>query len=110
MYYLSSIDDMDYGEMESQLRRLFIRTRQIRRRISGAEIDHSLNRIQRQRCRDNLDVLDRLEADFHALGYREDVRHLYRRVLGLVRLDQSRLMEMLGHRRLGRLSIFTAIG
>jgi hypothetical protein len=44
------------------------------------------------------------------LGYREDVRHLYRRVLGLVRLDHCRLMEMLGHQQLGKISIFTAIG
>ncbi len=100
MYYLSSIDDMDYGEMESQLRR----------RISRVEIDHSLNRIQRQRCRENLDILDRLEADFRALAYRDDVRYLYRRVLGLVQLDHRRLVEVLGHQRLGRISIFTAIG
>jgi len=110
MYYLSSIDDMGYDNMESQLRQFFFRTRHIRRRITGADTDRSLNRIQRQRCRNNLDILDRLEADFHALGYREDVRHLYRRVLGLVRLDHCQLMEMLGHQQLGKISIFTAIG
>ena len=108
MYYLSSIDRCGYPEMESELKQFFSRIHHIKQQLMQ-EQRFGLNRIQRDRCRQNILELERLESDFDAHAYREDIRYLYRKVHRYVKLDQKRLMALFGRETLGRHSLFIAL-
>jgi len=108
MYYLSSIDRCGYSELESELKHFFSRIHHIKQQLMQQQ-RFGLNRIQRYRCKQNVLELERLESDFDALSYREDVRHLYRKVHRYVKLDHKRLIALFGRETLGRHSLFTAL-
>jgi len=59
--------------------------------------------------RQNLFDLEKVEQDFYALGHKEDIRHLYRKVHRYVKLDQERLLYTFGQERVGRCSLFVAL-
>ena len=109
MYYLTSIDCCTTKELESELRAFFGRLHHLKRRLNAEAASLRLNRIQRSRCRQNILDLEALERDFYALSYREDIRHLYRKVHRYVKLDQERLMETFGRETLSRCSMFVAL-
>jgi len=109
MHYLSSIDLCSHDELENELRHFFTRLHQIKRRLSQEQTALRLNRIQRNRCRQNVLDLEKLERDFYALSHQEDVRHLYRKVHRFVKLDHERLMDTFGHVTVNRSSLFIAL-
>ena len=109
MYYLTSIDRCTTKELECELRSFFSRLHYLKRRLNTEAASLRLNRIQRSRCRQNILDLEALERDFYALSYREDIRHLYRKVHRYVKLDQERLMETFGRETLSRCSMFVAL-
>ncbi len=96
MYHLSSIDLCARNELEYELRDFFNRLHQIKDRLNQERTALRLNRIQRNRCRQNILDLEKLERDFYALSYKDDVRHVYRKVHRYVKLDHERLMDTFG--------------
>jgi len=108
MYYLSSIDRCNPHELAHELRHFFRRLQRIKGQLSLSQ-SSGLNRIQRYRCKQNILELERLESDFDAHAYREDIRHLYRKVHRYVKLDDTRLMTLFGRETLGRHSLFIAL-
>ena len=108
MYYLSSIDRCGYTELENELRHFFNRLRKIKQQLRQQH-HADLNRIQRYRCKQNILELERLESDFGALTYREDIRHLYRKVQRYVKLDHERLIGIFSRETLGQHSLFIAL-
>jgi len=109
MYYLSSIDLCDPGELEYELKHFFLRLHHIKRTLQQERETLALNRIQRSRCRQNILDLERLERDFYALSHQEDIRHLYRKVHRFVKLDPERLMDRFGRETVNRCSMFIAL-
>ena len=108
MYYLSSIDRCGHYELESELKQFFSRIHYIKQQLVQQH-RFGLNRIQRYRCRQNILELERLENDFDAISYREDIHHLYRKVHRYVKLDYRRLIVLFGRETLGRHSLFTSL-
>jgi len=109
MQYLTTFSQYETRELEAELREFFVRLRHIRRRLDHEADRLHLNRLQRSRCRENLRTLERLERDFDALSYREDIPHLYRMVHRYVKLDHQQLMERFGQETLARASLFVAL-
>ena len=109
MEYLSSIDGQNQAELERELRLFFRRLRLVKHQLTEQKTSPNLNRIQRDRCKQNLLNFQRIERDFDAIRYPEDVRHLYRIVLRYVKLDAPRLTEMFGRERVERRSLFVAL-
>ncbi|QOR62589.1 hypothetical protein ACM66Z_03735 [Sulfurovum sp. ST-21] len=109
MYYLSSIDMCSDYELENELKQFFVRLHHIKQRLSQERATLTLNRTQRKRCRQNILDLEKLERDFYALSYKEDIKHLYRKIHRYVKLDHERLMETFGRETMGRCSLFIAL-
>ena len=91
------------------MKRFFHRLHRIRQSITQERASLVLNRIQRNRCRQNLLDMERLERDFAEMRYRGDLIHLYRKVHRYVKLDSERLMELFGKETLYRRSLFIAL-
>ena len=109
MHYLLSIDQHDTRELENELRCFFGNLHQLKRKLNTEAAALSLNRIQRRRCRENILDLEKLEQDFLALTYEEDIKPLYRKVQRYVKLDQERLMDTFGHETVEHCSMFIAL-
>ena len=109
MQYLSSIQTQSQAELERELRLFFRRLRRIKQQLAEQKTSPRLNRIQRYRCKQNIFILQKLERDFDAISYPDDVRHLYRIVLRYVKLDAPRLTAMFGREDVGGSSLFTAL-
>jgi len=109
MHYLPSIEMCGYGELENELRHFFGRLHQIKRKLNEEQSRLHLNRIQRNRCRQNILELEALERDFYALSHKEDIQYLYRKVHRYVKLDHERLMNLFGRETMGRCSLFVAL-
>ena len=109
MYYLSSIDHCQTSELENELRYFFRRLHHLKQRLNNEAGSLRLNRVQRSRCRENILNLESAEREFYALSYREDIRHLYRKLHRYVKLDQERLLDLFGEETLKRCSMFVAI-
>jgi hypothetical protein len=109
MYYLSSIDLCATSELENELKHFFTRLHHLKRKLNEEARSVHLNRIQRNRCRQNILDLERIERDFYALSHKEDIPHLYRKVQRYVKLDQERLLDTFGHETISRCSMFIAL-
>jgi hypothetical protein len=109
MYYLSSIDLCGHTELENELKHFFTRLHHLKRKLNEEALSVDLNRIQRNRCRQNILDLERIERDFYALSHRDDIPHLYRKVQRYVKLDTDRLLDTFGHETLNRCSMFIAL-
>ena len=109
MYYLTSIEMCGYAELENELKHFFSRLHHIKRRLLQEKASLSLNRIQRNRCRQNILDLERLERDLYEVSHKEDIRHLYRKVQRYVKLDHERLIELFGKETFSRCSLFIAL-
>ncbi len=90
-------------DLHSQLRDFFSRTRRLRSRLAQT---HSLNRLQRMRCRRNLLLLENLEREFYAIDHREDYRQMHRGLCRYLYLDGNDLMLVLGREEIRRFSLF----
>ena len=109
MHYLSLIDRCLTAELESELRYFFRRLHQLKQRLNSEAASLRLNRIQRSRCKENILNLENAEREFCALSYREDIRHLYRKLHRYVKLDQERPLDLFGEETINRSSIFVAL-
>ena len=109
MQYLSSIDRQNEAELERELRLFFRRLRHIKHQLAEQKTSPKLNRFQRHRCKQNLLNLQKIERDFDAISYQDDVRHLYRIVLRYVKLDTQHLTDVFGRERVDRNSLFVAL-
>ena len=109
MQYLSSIDLCAHNELENELRHFFHRLHHLKHKLNQERAALRLNRIQRNRCKQNILDLEKLERDFYALSHKEDVRHLYRKVHRYVKLDHERLMDTFGQETMSRCSLFVAL-
>jgi len=109
MRYLSSIDMCARHELENELKYFFVRLRHIRRRLDRDGATLKLNRLQRNRCRENLLALEQIEQDFYALTYPDDLTHLYRKLHRYVKLDPESLMDVFGREQVGRRTLFVAL-
>ena len=109
MQYLSSIERQNQAELERELRSFFRRLRHIKQQLAKQKTSPKLNRIQRYRCKQNIFTLQKLERDFDALSYPDDVRHLYRIVLRYIKLDTQKLTDMFGRERVDKNSLFVAL-
>jgi hypothetical protein len=98
-----------YAELENELKYFFNRLHHIKRRLFQERAALSLNRIQRNRCRQNILDLESLERDLYEVSHKEDIRHLYRKVHRYVKLDHERLMDMFGKETVSRCSLFIAL-
>ncbi|ADV46296.1 hypothetical protein [Nitratifractor salsuginis] len=90
-------------EIIHQLRSFFARSRALRNALQPGS---ALNRLQRQRCRQNLQTLEMLERQFHAIDHREDYRHLHRRLRRYLYLDGRGLLLTLGTEEMQRVDLF----
>jgi len=90
-----------------ELQGFFRRVRQVRRELG---IRPYLNRLQRERCRNNLLRLELLEREFHAIDYREDYLELHRRLRRYLYLDSQDLARVLSSEELRRIRLFTPLG
>ncbi len=109
MHYLTSIDMCASTELESELKHFFNRLHHIKRRLLHEKAALSLNRIQRNRCRQNILDLESLEKDLYAIEHKDDMRYLYKKVHRYVKLDHERLMDMFGKETFSRCSLFIAL-
>jgi len=109
MQYLSAISRCSTRELEEELKDFFVRLRHIRGRLRREEDRLPLNRLQRRRCRENLRTLERIERDFDALTYREDIQHLYRKVHRYVKLDPEQLMERFARETVAHTTLYIAV-
>ncbi|BAF72570.1 hypothetical protein [Sulfurovum sp. NBC37-1] len=109
MYYLTAIDRCRISDLENELRDFFHRVHHVKRRLQRERDRLELNRIQRARCKANLMDIEKLEYEFHAISYRDDVRELYRKVHRFVKLDHERLMDTFGRETVNRCSLFIAL-
>ncbi len=109
MHYLSSIDRQSEADLERELRLFFRRLRHIKHQLTEQKTSPKLNRFQRYRCKQNLFHLQKIERDFDAISYPDDVRHLYRIVLRYVKLDTQCLTDVFGRERVERGSLFVAL-
>jgi len=106
MYYLTSIDRCRISDLESELRDFFHRVHYLKRKLQRERDRLTLNRIQRARCRENLLGIEKLEQDFHAISYRDDVRELYKKVQHYVKLDHEMLMHTFGRETFTHCSLY----
>jgi hypothetical protein len=90
-----------------ELQGFFRRLRQVRRDLGRRPY---LNRLQRERCRNNLLRLELLEREFHAIEYREDYLELHRRLRRYLYLDSHDLAHVLAGEELRRVRLFTLLG
>jgi len=109
MKYLSSIDMCAPEELESELRHFFSRLHSLKQELMREARSVHLNRIQRNRCRQNLLDLERIEKDFYGITQRDDIPHVYRKLQRYVKLDEDRLMDTFGHETVHRCSMFIAL-
>lgn len=96
MYYLTHIGMRSNYDLENELKHFFHRVHHIKRRLQQEKDALVLNRIERSRCKANLLDIERLENEFYAISYRDDVKVLYRKVQRYVKLDHERLMSTFG--------------
>ncbi|RRS29957.1 MAG: hypothetical protein P794_09065 [Epsilonproteobacteria bacterium (ex Lamellibrachia satsuma)] len=106
MYHLTYIDMRMNSELENELRQFFHRVRSIKRRLQQERSSLTLNRIQRNRCRNNLLNMESVENEFHAISHRDDVKVLYRKLQRYVKLDHERLMNTFGTEEFEGCSLF----
>ena len=91
------------GEIVPELQAFFARVRTVRAHLGRRPY---LNRIQRNRCRANLLYLESLEREFRAIDYREDFRHLHRRIRRYLYLNSRDLAWVLGRESVQNCSLF----
>ncbi len=109
MYALPTIEMYETRELERELKTFFTRLRYMKQQLQLEGSSLPLNRLQRSRCKSNLMLLERLEKDFYALSYQDDILHIYRKLQGYVKLDYHALVLHLGHKRVEVASLFTAL-
>ena len=109
MYALPTIEMYETRELERELKTFFTRLRYMKQQLQLEGSSLPLNRLQRSRCKSNLMMLERLEKDFYALSYQDDILHIYRKVQRYVKLDPERLMDTFGRETMGRSSLFVAL-
>ena len=96
-------EPLSIDELIHQLRSFFTRSRALRLALSPKS---PLNRLQRQRCKDNLLNLERLERQFYAIEHSDDYHYLHRRLCRYLYLDSRGLMLTLGHEEIECIDLF----
>ena len=98
-----------YGEIIPELRSFFNRIRSIKQSLRIADTEPYLNRIQRERCLQNLYSLERAAREFEAIDYREDYYHLYRQLGRYLRLETRDLKRVLGYESSKKITLFVQL-
>ena len=109
MHYLPTIEMCSTRELEAELKDFFIRLRHLKQQLRSEGSRLHLNRMQRNRCKENLFALERVERDFYALSHTDDIRHLYHKIHRYVKLDHQTLMEHFGREQVTQTSLFIAL-
>ncbi len=112
MYYLC------YHQKEADLQReiipeiklFFRRIQQIKQTLERPNHTPYLNRIQRERCKDNLYAFERLAREFDAIDNRDDFYLLHQRLQRYLRLHTPDLKNVLGQESAGRITLFMHCG
>ena len=99
-----------YQEVIPEIKHFFAKIRQIRQTLGRSGSDPYLNRIQRERCRNNLYAFEQLAREFDAIDNRDDYYLLHRRLQRYLRLHTPDLKFVLGRESTRRITLFMHCG
>ena len=109
LFYRESEPDL-YGEIIPELKSFFNRVQQVRRTLrTGCNSPH-LNRIQRERCKNNLFVFERAAREFSSIDNQDDFYLLHRKLQKYLRLGADDLRMVLGRESTKRVTLFVHCG
>jgi len=95
-----------HQEIIPELKLFFQRIQQIRRSINSPGFSPHLNRIQRERCKENLFLFEKAAREFDAIENRDDFYLLHRHLQRYLRLHTRDLRTVLGMEPANRVTLF----
>jgi len=99
-----------YREIIPELKHFFMRIKEIKSALNSERNHPYLNRIQRERCKNNLYTFEQLAREFDAIDNRDDFYLLHHRVQKYLRLHTADLRSVLGRESAGRITLFMHCG
>jgi len=97
-------------EIIPEIKLFFRRIRHIRQTFGVPDDTPYLNRIQRERCKNNLYTFERLAREFDAIDNRDDFYLLHRQLQRYLRLHTPDLKNVLGQEPVRRITLFMHCG
>ena len=99
-----------HREVIPELKHFFMRIKQLRATLDTERSHPYLNRIQRERCKNNLYAFEQLSREFDAIENRDDFYLLHRRLQKYLRLRAADLKSVLGQESADRITLFMHCG
>ncbi len=108
MYYLCNrYREPDlYQELIPELKLFFTKIQHIKHTLNRTDSTPYLNRIQRERCRNNLYAFERLSREFDAIENRDDFYLLHQKLQRYLGLRTQDLKIVLGGESKNRITLF----
>ena len=97
-------------EIIPEIKLFFRRIQQIRQTLGRQNSTPYLNRIQRERCKNNLYAFEQLAREFDAIDNRDDFYLLHHRLQRYLRLHTPDLQNVLGREQVRRITLFMHCG
>ncbi len=99
-----------YREVIPEIRHFFAKVRQIKQTLGNPQSDPYLNRIQRERCKNNLFTFEKLAHEFDRIENRDDYLLLHRQLQRYLKLHTSDLKRVLGRESSKPMTLFMYCG